>query len=98
MEVCTLQLAQHLDRLLPSLVILDMHLLVMKQDTVPVWVLGMVPSLSARLLVGIANMHNHVNVPLQSQRDIVLAAFLHSVRLESYLSTFWSDLINFWYK
>ena len=83
MEVCTLQLAQHLDRLLPSLVILDMHLLVMKPDTVPVWVLGMVPNLSARLLVCIANMHHHVNVPRQSQRDIVLAASLHSVRLES---------------
>ena len=65
----------------------------MKQDTVPVWVLGMVPSLSARLLVGIANMHNHVNVPRESQRDIVLVASLHFVCLESYLSTFRSDLI-----
>ena len=44
-------------------------------------------------------------IPRRSRRDIVLAASVHSVRpsaifvcLEPYLSTYWSDLIHFWYK
>ena len=53
-------------------------------------------------LIDLHQSPSFIIIPRRSRRDIVLASSVHPSTLfvcpEPYLSTYWSDLINSWYK